>query len=179
MIQPSIVIASITHDEQLSEARISRVKRVNLMAGNINTLQSIIHSLHQADKQVYVHIDMVQGIGRDASFIQYLAEHFKPDGIITTKSQAISAAKLAGLKTIQRFFAIDSSAIETAIKMIQSSQPHEVEIMPGLMPRIIQETKERISCPLIVGGLIRSNEEIEQALTSGADYVSIGDERFW
>lgn len=173
------VIASITDDDQIAKALTSGVQRVNLMTGTITNLKQIIGQLHDAGKQVYVHIEMVGGIGRDASAIQYLAEVFKADGIVTTKSNAVAAAKQAGLASIQRIFAIDSAALDTAIRMIKTCNPDEVELMPGLMPRIIQEMKEKIKQPLIVGGLIRQDEEIEQALASGADYVSIGDVRFW
>lgn len=173
------VIASITEADQITKALTSGVQRVNLMTGTITNLKQIIGQLHDAGKQVYVHIEMVGGIGRDASAIQYLAEVFKADGIVTTKSNAVAAARQAGIPSIQRIFAIDSAAVDTAIRMIKTCNPDEVELMPGLMPRIIQEMKGKIKQPLIVGGLIRHDEEIKQALASGADYVSIGDVRFW
>ncbi|WP_243633142.1 glycerol-3-phosphate responsive antiterminator [Paenibacillus xerothermodurans] len=173
------VIASITEADQITDALASGVRRVNLMAGTINNLKPIIERLHDVGKQVFVHIEMVGGIGRDASSIQYLAEVFKADGIVTTKSNAVAAAKQAGIRSIQRCFAIDSAAVETAVRMINKCGPDEVELMPGLMPRVIREVKGKITQPLIVGGLIRHDEEIRLALENGADFVSIGDSRFW
>ncbi|MEW9699772.1 glycerol-3-phosphate responsive antiterminator [Paenibacillus sp. SI8] len=173
------VIASITEAEQITKALKSGVQRVNLMTGTINNLQQIIEQLHDAGKEVFVHIEMVGGIGRDASSIQYLADVFRVDGIVTTKSNAVTAAKQAGIKSIQRFFAIDSYAVETAARIVKTCDPDEVELMPGLMPRVIRDVKMKIKQPLIVGGLIRHEEEITQALENGADYVSIGDSRFW
>ncbi|UQZ36815.1 glycerol-3-phosphate responsive antiterminator GlpP [Paenibacillus sp. PK3_47] len=173
------VIASITQESQIAPAVQCGVKRVNLMTGNINNLGQIVRPLQEAGKQVFVHVEMVGGIGRDAAAIQYLAEAFKVDGIITTKSNSIATARQHGLASIQRIFAIDSAAIETALRMIKSGNPDEVELMPGLMPRIISELKQRIQQPLIVGGLIRQKEEIRSALASGADYVSIGDASLW
>ncbi len=130
-------------------------------------------------KQVFVHVEMIGGIGRDAAAIQYLAESVKADGVITTKSNAIATVRQYGLPSIQRIFAIDSAAIETALRMIQTSKPDEVELMPGLMPRVIREMRQRIKQPLIVGGLVRHAEEIRTALHNGADYVSIGDASLW
>lgn len=173
------IIASITEESQIRQAISCTVKRVNLMTGNISNLGQLVRPLQEAGKQVFVHVEMVGGIGRDAAAIQYLAEAFKVDGIITTKSNAITTARQHGLASIQRVFAIDSAAIETALRMIKSSNPDEVELMPGLMPRIISEMKQRIKQPLIVGGLIRHEEEISSALDSGADYVSIGDASLW
>ncbi|WP_409342802.1 glycerol-3-phosphate responsive antiterminator [Paenibacillus sp. MBLB4367] len=173
------VIASITEGHQVAKALTSRVRRVNLMTGTITNLKQIIEQLHASGKQAFVHVEMVGGFGRDASAIQYLAEEFKADGIITTKSNVVAAAKQAGIASIQRIFAIDSAAMETAIRMIKTCDPDEVELMPGLMPRVIQEMKQKIKQPLIVGGLIRHDEEIRQALENGADYVSTGDAKFW
>ncbi|MDQ1911110.1 glycerol-3-phosphate responsive antiterminator [Paenibacillus sp. GD4] len=173
------IIASITEPDQVAKALASKVERVNLMTGNITNLKQIIAQLHEAGKKAFVHIEMVNGLGRDASSIQYLAEVFKADGIVTTKSNAVAAAKQVGICSIQRIFSIDSAAVETAIRMVKASGPDEVELMPGLMPRVIRDVKERIKQPLIVGGLIRHEEEIRLAVKSGADFVSIGDSRFW
>lgn len=173
------IIASITQDDMISAAADSKVERVILMAGNIMTLDDIVKQLRRKNKQIYVHVEMVGGIGRDTSVIEYLAEVFDVEGIVTTKSNMVVAAKRAGIKSIQRVFAIDTAAVETAIRMIQHCEPDEVELMPGLMPRIIGEFKNRISNPLIAGGLIRSQEEIGTALRSGADFVSIGNPDFW
>ncbi|MCI3926892.1 glycerol-3-phosphate responsive antiterminator [Paenibacillus sp. TRM 82003] len=173
------VIASITKLEQVDAALRSQVKRVNLMTGDIIKLPGIVGDLQQAGKKVYVHLEMVGGIGRDNSAVQYLADAFGIDGIVTTKSNAVAAARQAGIQSIQRVFAIDSAAVETAIKMIGQAQPNEVELMPGLMPRVIRYLKTKAGRPLIVGGLIRSEEEMREALASGADHVSIGDAKFW
>lgn len=173
------IIASITKEEQIPYALKSGIARVNLMTGHIGSLESIVRQLRETGKQVYVHIEMVAGIGRDSYAIQYLAERFKVDGIVTTKSNVITAAKQAGIRSIQRIFAIDTAAVQTAVRMIKNTEPDEVELMPGLMPRVIAELKATIRQPLIVGGLIRYRQEMEDALASGADYISCGDHAFW
>ncbi|GIP16577.1 glycerol uptake operon antiterminator regulatory protein [Paenibacillus montaniterrae] len=173
------IIASITKPEQIEAVLKSKVKRVNLMTGDMMTLSSIVSELHKAGKQVHVHLEMVSGLGRDLSAVQYLSKTFGIDGIVSTKSNMIAAARQVGIGSIQRIFAIDTAAVETAIKMIGQVQPDEVELMPGLMPRVIRDLKQKINSPLIVGGLIRHEEEIRQALANGADYVSIGDKRYW
>lgn len=173
------IIASVTKEEQLSQVLVSRVERVNLMVGHICNLETIIGQIHEAGKQAYVHVEMVSGLGRDPYAIKYLADKFRADGIFTTKSTAVTAARQAGIKSVQRIFAIDTAAVQTAIRMINSTNPDEVELMPGLMPRIIRELKSTIKQPLIVGGLIRYEQEIAEALQSGADYISSGDPSMW
>ncbi|RCX20459.1 glycerol uptake operon antiterminator [Fontibacillus phaseoli] len=173
------IIASVTKEEQFEQVLQSEVTRVNLMIGHIGSIEEFISRLHDAGKQVYAHIEMIAGLGRDAHSITYLCDKFKADGIVTTKSSAIAAARQAGIKSIQRIFAIDTAAMTTAVKMINSTNPDEVELMPGLMPRVTRELKSMIKQPLIVGGLIRHEHEIIEALASGADYISTGDPHIW
>ncbi|WHX49905.1 glycerol-3-phosphate responsive antiterminator [Paenibacillus woosongensis] len=173
------IIASITKPEQIEAAVQSQVQRVILMTGDILQMADIMERLQRTDKQVYVHLEMVGGLGRDHSAVHYLAKKFGADGIVSTKSNVIAAARQAGIRSIQRIFAIDTAAVDTAIKVIEQAKPDEVELMPGLMPRIIRELKTVLHQPLIVGGLIRHQAEIESALQHGADYVSVGDMRFW
>ncbi len=89
------IIASVTKEEQISKVLESSVTRVNLMAGHIGNLESIIQHIHETGKQVYVHLEMVSGLGRDAHTVEYLAAKFKVDGIVTTKSNAVAAARQA------------------------------------------------------------------------------------
>ncbi|NMO97385.1 glycerol-3-phosphate responsive antiterminator [Paenibacillus lemnae] len=173
------IIASVTRMDQLEAAMSSRVDRVILMAGDILNLSEIVDSLHQSGKKVFVHLEMVGGIGRDNVAVQYIADRFGIDGIVTTKTNAVAAARQAGIMSIQRVFAIDSAAVETAVKMINQARPDEVELMPGLMPRVIADMKKRIERPLIVGELIRSEQEIHLALESGANHISTGAVQFW
>ena len=173
------IIASITQEKHLDIALKSPIQRINLVAGSINTLPSVMERVRRAGKVIYLHVEMIQGIGRDAASIQYLASTFKPDGIITTKSTIVNNARQVGLKTIQRVFAVDSTAVDTAIRMIKTCKPDEIELMPGLMPRVIEEVKEQLSQPLIAGGLIRHRKEIDIALESGADFVSMGNTKLW
>lgn len=154
------VIASVTREEQIPSAADSKVERVILMAGSIMTLDGIMKRMHKKGKQVYVHTDGI-------------------NGIVSTKSSMIMVAKHAGIRSIQRVFAIDSAAVDTAVRMVRQCRPDEVELMPGLMPRVIRTFKEQAGVPLIAGGLIRNRDEVEAALSSGADYVSIGEESFW
>ena len=43
-----------------------------------------------------------------------------------------------------------------------------------VLPKVIKAVKEAISIPLIVGGGIRSEKELQEAYDSGADLVVIG-----
>ena len=71
--------------------------------------------------------------------LDYVAEYWKPTGIITTKSHIVKMANELGLKTIQRIFLIDRAAIKKGIEMVKSCQPDAVEILPGIIPKVIDQ----------------------------------------
>ena len=78
-----------------------------------------------------------------------------------------------------RFFVIDSHSIGTAIENIKSSAPDMVEMMPGILPEIIKEFNRNIGIPIIAGGLIKTKNEIYQALGAGAKAISTGKQELW
>lgn len=76
-------------------------------------------------------------------------------------------------------FLLDSIALETSYKIITKTQPDYVEVLPGLMPNIIQEVHEKTGIPVFAGGLIRTKEEIELAIKAGAVAVTTSDKELW
>ena len=91
----------------------------------------------------------------------------------------IKLAKEVGLFTVQRFFLVDSHSVETILETIKSVKPDMAEVMPGVVPKVIADLKEKVTIPVIAGGLIDSRDEIKLALQSGAAAVSIGKKEFW
>ncbi|MNV94542.1 Glycerol-3-phosphate responsive antiterminator [compost metagenome] len=51
--------------------------------------------------------------------------------------------------------------------------------MPGVIPHIIKEVKERSGIPIFAGGLIRSVDDVEQALAAGATAVTTSNHELW
>ena len=177
--RPFPLIASVEAFDQLGAALDSDVERVNLLIGDINSLAELVSEVHEAGKTAHVHLELVGGIGRDGAAVRFLAERVGADGVISTKSSAVAAARQLGIDSVQRFFAVDTHAVTHALRQINASRPTEVEVMPGLMPRIIREVRGKLSQPLIVGGLIRHAREVEHALACGADFVSTGGADLW
>ena len=61
----------------------------------------------------------------------------------------------------------------------KNSHADMVEIMPGVVGKVIAALKECISVPVIAGGLIETREEVDAALASGAAAVSTGKAELW
>jgi glycerol uptake operon antiterminator len=175
----SQVIVSIKTPDDIEKAIKSSSNIVFLLTGDLLTIHEYIKVLQKAGKKVFLHIDFIDGLSNTKSALKYIAHYLKPVGIITTKSTLIKFAKEYNLLAIQRIFLIDGSAVAKGIEMVKSCKPDAVEVLPGLMPRIIFELTETIETPLIVGGLICSKEEILSALQAGALAVSVGKPELW
>ena len=78
-----------------------------------------------------------------------------------------------------RFFAVDSKSIDTTAASIKASKPDMIEIMPGVLFKVIKSLSTRINTPIIAGGLIDSPEEVAMAIESGAAGVSTGKSMLW
>jgi len=170
------VIAAIG-DDKWQKALESPVKVIFYMSANLITIGERVNQAHAAGKYVMVHLDLADGIGRDRVGIRYLSQ-CGVDGIISTKGQLIRWAKELGLFTIQRFFAVDSSGAESIGEMFRNTNPHLMEIMPGVVTKVITHYTDR-GMPVIAGGLIQYKSEVMDALGAGATAVSTGQPELW
>ena len=98
--------------------------------------------------------------------------------IISTKSQAIRLAKENGFIVIQRSFVFDTISLEN-VKNHLASNIDAIEILPGLIPKVIEELTKNSSKPIICGGLIETKDEVMMALSSGASSVSTTKREIW
>jgi len=175
----SQVIATISKPESVQKAITSEANIAFLMTGDILTVPQYLQELRTAGMKIFIHMEFIEGLSNHKSSVQYVAKEWQPDGIITTRSQLIKTAKEEGLLTIQRIFLLDQTALNKGIEMIQSCRPDAIEVLPGLMPRVIFEITEKTHLPVIAGGLIREKKEILEALKAGALATSISDPSLW
>ncbi|MBS4535109.1 glycerol-3-phosphate responsive antiterminator [Clostridium sp. D2Q-14] len=178
-IHENPIIAAVNQISKLEKALKSPIKNVFLLSGNILNIGEIVEECKQHDKGVFVHIDLIDGIAKDKWSLEYIAENIKPDGIITTKSNLIKLAKKFNLFTIQRLFILDSLSLETGIKLIKSAKPDAVEVLPGIMPKIIKTIHEETRIPIIAGGLIRDKEDVIESLNAGTLGISTSNTDVW
>jgi len=81
--------------------------------------------------------------------------------------------------TVLRFFVLDSMALQTAKNTAETARPDMVEILPGIMPRIVKQLSANIQVPLLCGGLIQDKTDVLEALNAGAAAVSTTREEVW
>ncbi len=175
----SQVIAAIKNEEDIEKAITSNANIVFLLTGNLLNITEYLDRLKEAQKSIFIHIDFIEGLSNTKSAIKYIAQKWKPLGIITTKSTLIKFAKEEGLMVIQRMFLIDHSAISKGISICETYHPDAIEVLPGLMPNVIDHLTRQVNLPIIAGGLISSKEDIIKGLEAGALAMSTGDSSLW
>ena len=54
-----------------------------------------------------------------------------------------------------------------------------IEVLPGIMPKIIKHIAGRAAVPVIAGGLISEKEDVMRALDAGAIAISTTNQAVW
>ena len=175
-LEQNPVVAAI-RDDKWSAALESPAQVLFYLSADLLTVKDRISQAREAGKYVMVHMDLAEGIGKDRTGIRYLAQ-CGAHGILSTRAQLIRLAKEQDLVTIQRFFALDSKGMESIDEMLSSSNPHLMEIMPGVIGKAISRFP-KTGIPIIAGGLIETKQEVTDALKAGATAVSTGREALW
>ena len=179
LLEESPIIAAIKSWEGLEKSLKSECKVVFVLFGTICDIDQIVARIKDAGKVAIVHVDMIQGLSTKRVAVDFIAHNTRADGIISTKNTLVEHAKEMGLYAIQRTFVVDSIALDTLKKQIEMFRPDAVEIMPGVMPKVIRQMTEKLSVPVIAGGLISDKEDIIAALDAGATAISTTKEELW
>jgi glycerol uptake operon antiterminator len=172
------IIAAVRDRESFAAACASSCKVIFLVSADLLSLPELTEMAHKERKLLFLHIDLAEGVGKDAAGIRYVKQ-CGLDGIISTRSSLIKSAKEEGITCVQRFFMIDSHSVDTALTSIRSSHPDMIEIMPGIVTKTFKRLSDKVDVPIIAGGLLEEKEEIIAALSSGADAVSTGKKELW
>ncbi len=172
------IIAATRSDEEFRIALRATPAILFDLAPDLMTVAGKLRHAHEAGKQLYLHLDLAHGIGKDESGIRYLCR-LGVNGIISTKTSLVKQAREQGLKTVQRFFILDSRSVETTLEALRTARPDMMEVMPGISPKTIRKLCALTDIPIIAGGLIETPEEVAEALAAGAHAVSTGRQELW
>ncbi len=173
------IISSIKNDESLEKVLTLNNKVVFVLYGNILNISKIVKKLKEKNKTVFINIDLIDGFSNKDVITEFIKKETLADGILSSKPSIIKAANKSGLLTIQRIFLIDSFSYFNLTKIVKDSKPDAVEIMPGVMPKVVSWVKKDIIQPVICGGLICHEEDIDSILGVGADAVSTTNINLW
>lgn len=172
-------IAAIRDPKSLDQFLRSELKVAILLTGNISVIKRYVDEIKRNDRYVFLHLEKIGGISCDREGLKFIANYVKPIGIVSTKSSLIQLANKVGLLTIQRLFLVDSEALINGIEQVNDSKPDFLEVMPGVIPDVIRDIHQQTHIPIITGGLIKNQEQINLALESGAVAISTAKVGLW
>ncbi len=173
------IIAAVKDMDGLSRCLESDSNIIFVLFGDICTISQIVKTIKSTGRIVIVHIDLINGLSSKEVSVDFIKNNTEADGIISTKVGLIKRAKELGLYTILRFFIIDSMAFENIRKQSEAVKPDYIEILPGVMPKVISNIKKISSVPIIAGGLISDKDDVMAALSGGAVSISTTNREVW
>lgn len=179
LLETSPVIAAVKSEEGIKEALESDCRVVFLLFGSICDVDQLVGRVKEKGKIAIVHVDFIAGLNTKEIAVEFIQKNTRADGIISTKAPLVKHAKELGLLSIQRTFVVDSIALSMLKKQIDTFRPDAVEIMPGVMPKILKEVREYTRMPLIAGGLLSDKKDVMAAFAAGVDAVSTTRRELW
>ncbi|WP_313070674.1 glycerol-3-phosphate responsive antiterminator [Lacrimispora sp.] len=179
LLETSPVIAAVKDENGLHKCFESDCQMVFVLYGNILNIGEIVRQIKEHGKYAIVHADLAQGLSSRDIAVDFLKQNTFADGIISTKPLLVKRAVELGLIGVQRTFIIDSLAKSTMKKQIDTFHPDVVEVMPGVMPKVLKEIRAYTNIPIIAGGLISDKKDIIAAFSAGADAISTTKEELW
>lgn len=179
MLNACPVIAAVKDENGLEACLNAPCRIVFVLYGSIMDIPEIVARIRAAGKTPLVHLDLVDGLAARESAVDFIRFRTSAEGIISTKSVLIKRAKELGLIAVQRFFLLDSLALTNIAKQVRLNAPDVIEIIPGVMPKVIRFVAERSPLPVIAGGLIHDAEDIQNALGAGAAAISATNVELW
>ena len=180
VLEENPVIAAIKDDKGLEVCNSCKeIKIVFILYGDICSVGEIVERVKAAGKIAMIHMDLIEGLDRKTCNVDFLKRNTNADGIITTRANLVKRAKELGMYTVLRTFVLDSKAFENIEKEMKVATPDALEILPGLMPKIIRQVSKNVKIPVIAGGLISEKEDVVAALSAGAVSVSSTRQTVW
>ena len=168
LLMDSPVIAAVKDDAGLRQALNSDCQVVFLLFGTILNIGNLVDMVHRRNKVCFVHLDLIEGLSNREIAVDALVQLGSPDGIISTRTPQIRRAQQLGILTIQRVFLLDSMSLQSLLTTMYAYHPD-----------FIEEITAKTTIPIIAGGLIRSKQDVIQALQAGAIAVSTSCRAVW
>src|SRR2546427_8887279 len=174
------VAAVIRHAEDLPRALASQVPAIFFVRAPAFHLGPLVWAVQARGKMAFVHIDLIAGLGKDRAGIAFLAREIGVNGIITSHSGLVAAARAERVIAVQRLLLYDDLAVPSALAALDHARPDIVEVLPGVIfPLVVNEIRSRLSLPIIVGGFVTAPAHRDAALQRGALAISTSTTELW
>jgi glycerol uptake operon antiterminator len=174
------VAAVIRRGEELPRALASQVPAVFFLRAPAFHLGPLVWAVQARGKMAFVHIDLIAGLGKDRAGVAFLAREIGVNGIITSHSALVAAARAERVIAVQRLLLHDDLGLPSALTALDHARPDIVEVLPAVIfPLVVDQIRARLSLPMIVGGFVREQAQREEALQRGALAISTSAAQLW
>ena len=171
-IESNPVVAAVKDMEGLLKCcELEDIRVVFILFGDICTIRDIVNKVKDTD--------LITGLGSKEVAADYIKQYTEADGIITTKPALIRRGRELSLCTVLRYFLIDSMALENIRNQQHTVKPDFIEVLPGLMPKVIGQLCQISRTPIIAGGLLNDKEDVMNVLSAGVIAVSSTNQDVW
>lgn len=179
MIENQRIIPAISNHQSLKKFLSLDYEYGILMNFQLAQLPELIKTLKEHQKKVLIHSELIKGLSSDEFGAIYLIQSLNVDGIISSKPKVIEVCKKRNVIGIFRFFLKDSTALEQSLFLARKIQPSYIEILPASSFDIVPYIRRETSAMILMGGLIRSKEHINNCIKAGAVSVTTSNIEFW
>lgn len=179
-VEDNPIIAAVKNMNDLEVCcSLEDIRVVFILFGDVCSIKEIVDKVKAAGKVAMVHVDLINGLSSKDIVVEFIQKNTKADGIISTKPTLIKKGRELGMFTILRYFLLDSMAYENIRQQQHAVKPDFIEVLPGVMPKIIGNVCKMSRTPIIAGGLISDKESVMDALSAGAIAVSSTNHEVW
>lgn len=182
IVEENPMIAAVKDMEGVRKScKTEEIRVIFILFGDICSIGEIVRQVKDAGKTAMVHIDLITGLSSKEITVDFIHENTSADGIISTKLPLVHRAKELSMYTVLRFFVIDSIALNSieSLQKQRGGKPDFIEVLPGVMPKVIRKICGVSRIPVIAGGLIADREDVMGALDAGALAVSTTNQKVW
>lgn len=173
------VLPAVKKAKDIEAVASSPFRYIILLGGHVGQLKHLVELAERFGKRVLIHADLIDGLKNDEFAAEFLCQSIRPAGLISTRASVVQRTKQNGLLAVQRLFLIDSEALERSYALFEKTRPDYIEVLPGIIPSMIEEVKQRSGVPVIAGGLIRTQEQVREALAAGAAAITTSRKELW
>ncbi|WP_087974782.1 glycerol-3-phosphate responsive antiterminator [Oceanobacillus rekensis] len=175
------IIAALRNMDDFQKAIDSKVDNIFFMGGDVKQVIEGVQLAKKHNKGSFLHTDLIKGISNtDKETISFIKHYIQADGIVTPKRHLIREANKNELYAIFHLFILDSLALTNGTSVVKSIQPDAIELMPGVVPKIIDKFASGFTdTPIISSGLIQTVEEAKISLDAGSTALAVSNVELW
>src|SRR5437016_12591391 len=159
------VAAVIRRGEELPRALASQVPAIFFLRAPAFHLGPLVWAVQAKHKMAFVHIDLIAGLGKDRAGVTFLAREIGVNGIITSHSALVAAARADRVITVQRLLLYDDLGLHSAMAAVEHARPDIFDVQPDVIfPLVAEQIRARHTVPIIFGGFMTEHHQREAVL---------------